>query len=339
MGYKEIGLCRTEHMFFTNGNLDLIRGYTIAEEDAEKKKILGELKRKQEKAFEEILEAAGENKIRIRLLNCSPDRFLPSEREIEYLKRRLQEEKISITKTEVSTKLTKREGKIGDKIVINKNGICYGFTCPGSEGEIIKVSDSEYAIKFTKLTGDQHELPVTFGIQKDHVDIVSIEEMGYFEIFKTVMTLAYENESNKVNKKRNKMGLENMENRARRQKDVYDGKEMEDLYFMQVQAITEAYSRTGCKADIEILVPDFVPQNTKPQLQNQLQNITGGQKITINPNSSSVYFIKDAKTAIKEKERMQEAGYIVAPPKKVQSTQILLAQYAIGKGENKNESK
>ncbi len=78
----KVGLCRTEHLFFTGDNLNLIREY-MTKNHEKRKNILKNLKMKQKGYYKKILNSAHNESIRIMLMNCSLDKFLPIERSLE----------------------------------------------------------------------------------------------------------------------------------------------------------------------------------------------------------------------------------------------------------------
>jgi len=77
-GAEGIGLCRTEHMFFADDRIDLMREMIIGKDDAEKrKKALSKLLPIQKKDFIGIFEAMNGFPVTIRLLDPPLHEFLP----------------------------------------------------------------------------------------------------------------------------------------------------------------------------------------------------------------------------------------------------------------------
>lgn len=200
----KVGLCRTEHLFFTGNNLNLIRGY-MTQKHEKRKSLLKDLEMKQKGYYKKILNSAHNESIRIMLMNCSPDKFLP----------------------------------IGRSLEENPHG----------------------------------------------------KDWKHYK------------------------------------------KEIEDLYIMQVKAVSEAYAETHHKQKVEILIPSFVPENKRKSLKDTLDKaIPKNLDITIKPNPETVYFIEDI-TKVSNK-KIQNADTIVTRPYNMATVKIALAQYSIqGKAE------
>ena len=77
-GAEGIGLCRTEHMFFGEGRIKLIRAMIMAEGEEERREALEKLLPFQRDDFEGILEAMEGHPVTIRLLDPPLHEFLPS---------------------------------------------------------------------------------------------------------------------------------------------------------------------------------------------------------------------------------------------------------------------
>lgn len=76
-GAEGIGLCRTEHMFFEEDRIHLVRQMILAKDAAERAKPLEKLKKIQKKDFEEIFEAMAGFPVLVRLLDPPLHEFLP----------------------------------------------------------------------------------------------------------------------------------------------------------------------------------------------------------------------------------------------------------------------
>jgi pyruvate,orthophosphate dikinase len=84
-GAKGIGLCRTEHMFFQEDRLLLIREMILSSTEAERRVALNKLLPIQRKDFEGLFEAMDGNPITIRLLDPPLHEFIPHEEENQQL--------------------------------------------------------------------------------------------------------------------------------------------------------------------------------------------------------------------------------------------------------------
>ncbi|CAN5362178.1 pyruvate, phosphate dikinase [soil metagenome] len=76
-GAEGIGLCRTEHMFFGEERLPIMRGMILAKNDAERARALARLERFQEEDFLGIFEAMDGFPVTIRTLDPPLHEFLP----------------------------------------------------------------------------------------------------------------------------------------------------------------------------------------------------------------------------------------------------------------------
>ncbi len=92
-GAEGIGLCRTEHMFFTGDRLGAMREMIVAQDEAGRKRALAKLLPMQRGDFEAIFRAMEGYPVTIRLLDPPLHEFLPKEpAEIAALARELQME-------------------------------------------------------------------------------------------------------------------------------------------------------------------------------------------------------------------------------------------------------
>ena len=80
-GAAGIGLCRTEHMFFNSKRINLFRSMIIAQDTAERCKILGKLERMQAEDFYKIFKVMNKLPVSIRLLDAPLHEFLPRSEE------------------------------------------------------------------------------------------------------------------------------------------------------------------------------------------------------------------------------------------------------------------
>jgi pyruvate,orthophosphate dikinase len=76
-GAEGIGLCRTEHMFFGEGRLDLVRAMILAESPEEREKALAKLLPLQRADFEGIFRAMSGHPVTVRTLDPPLHEFLP----------------------------------------------------------------------------------------------------------------------------------------------------------------------------------------------------------------------------------------------------------------------
>lgn len=81
-GAQGIGLCRTEHMFFSPDRLPVVQRMILADDLAERKKALDELLPMQRADFEAMLETMGGLPMNIRLLDPPLHEFLPKDKEL-----------------------------------------------------------------------------------------------------------------------------------------------------------------------------------------------------------------------------------------------------------------
>ncbi|MFP4364704.1 MAG: pyruvate, phosphate dikinase [Spirochaetia bacterium] len=80
-GAEGIGLCRTEHMFFEEGKLELFQHMIVAENEEARKKALTKLLPLQKDDFAGIFEAMDGLPVTVRLLDPPLHEFLPKEKE------------------------------------------------------------------------------------------------------------------------------------------------------------------------------------------------------------------------------------------------------------------
>ncbi len=100
-GAEGIGLCRTEHMFFQEGRIDLVRKMILAHSEEGRVEALKNLLPIQRKDFEEIFSAMEGLPVTIRLLDPPLHEFLPTDEESE----RILAEKMGISVEEVKEKV------------------------------------------------------------------------------------------------------------------------------------------------------------------------------------------------------------------------------------------
>jgi pyruvate, orthophosphate dikinase len=122
-GAEGIGLCRTEHMFFDKGKLDIFQEMIVAEDLEQRKKVLKRLATLQKKDFVGIFKAMDGLPVTIRLLDPPLHEFVPKTR---------ADAKVLAEKTGVSLK------KLMDKIeslhelnpMLGHRGCRLGITYP-----------------------------------------------------------------------------------------------------------------------------------------------------------------------------------------------------------------
>ncbi len=83
MGALGIGLCRTEHMFFSPERLPYVRAMILASSTEERKRALSKLLPMQQDDFEELFRAMSSLPVTVRLLDPPLHEFLPSLKETE----------------------------------------------------------------------------------------------------------------------------------------------------------------------------------------------------------------------------------------------------------------
>jgi len=81
-GAEGIGLCRTEHMFFDEKRLPIVRNMILADTKEEREKALAKLLPMQKADFKGIFKAMGERPVTIRLLDPPLHEFLPDHDEL-----------------------------------------------------------------------------------------------------------------------------------------------------------------------------------------------------------------------------------------------------------------
>ena len=77
LGAEGIGLCRTEHMFFEEGRIDVMRRMILAASEEERRRALAELLPFQRHDFERLFEAMDGRPVTIRLLDPPLHEFVP----------------------------------------------------------------------------------------------------------------------------------------------------------------------------------------------------------------------------------------------------------------------
>jgi len=78
-GAEGVGLCRTEHMFFGEGRIDLVRAMILAETQAEREKALAKLLPLQRADFDGIFRAMIGHPVTVRTLDPPLHEFLPQD--------------------------------------------------------------------------------------------------------------------------------------------------------------------------------------------------------------------------------------------------------------------
>lgn len=130
-GAEGIGLCRTEHMFFGDDRIKIMRSMILAESEKKRKEALAKLLPLQRKDFYGILKAMDGRPVTIRLLDPPLHEFLPSREELM-----VEVAKLEITKPD-SPKL-KRQRKLLERVqelhefnpMLGLRGIRLGLTLP-----------------------------------------------------------------------------------------------------------------------------------------------------------------------------------------------------------------
>ncbi|QOD38202.1 pyruvate, phosphate dikinase [Candidatus Wolbachia massiliensis] len=77
-GAEGIGLCRTEHMFFTSDRIEFIQKLIIADDEVERENALSKLEKMQKSDFKEIFSIIKGREVTIRLLDPPLHEFLPN---------------------------------------------------------------------------------------------------------------------------------------------------------------------------------------------------------------------------------------------------------------------
>ncbi len=80
-GAEGIGLCRTEHMFFEDNRISVMRRMILSRSEDDRRKVLDKLMPMQKEDFIGIFKAMGARPVTIRLLDPPLHEFLPSEKE------------------------------------------------------------------------------------------------------------------------------------------------------------------------------------------------------------------------------------------------------------------
>ena len=83
LGAEGIGLCRTEHMFFEEGRIDVMRRMILAASEEERRRALAELLPFQRHDFERLFEAMDGRPVTIRLLDPPLHEFVPRDAEAQ----------------------------------------------------------------------------------------------------------------------------------------------------------------------------------------------------------------------------------------------------------------
>jgi len=107
MGALGIGLCRTEHMFFSGERLNILRELLITKNEDDKQELLLSLKKMQKDDFYAILRASNGRPITIRLLDALVHEVLSSdEHSIDSFMVYLEKKKKPYTKNEVLSSIS-----------------------------------------------------------------------------------------------------------------------------------------------------------------------------------------------------------------------------------------
>ena len=94
LGAKGLGLCRTEHMFFENNRINIMRKMILSENYEERQESLNKLFTMQEEDFHEILKIMSPYPVTVRLLDPPLHEFLPHNlKDIEKLSKTLEIDK------------------------------------------------------------------------------------------------------------------------------------------------------------------------------------------------------------------------------------------------------
>ena len=118
-----IGLCRTEHMFFEEGRINVMREMILAETEAERIAALERLLPMQRADFEELFEIMAGLPVTIRLLDPPLHEFLPhDEDEVEAL--------AAAMKIPVSNVIARTEDLAEFNPMLGKRGVRLGVTMP-----------------------------------------------------------------------------------------------------------------------------------------------------------------------------------------------------------------
>lgn len=80
-GAEGIGLCRTEHMFFEEGRISVVRNMILSREVEDRIRALDKLLPMQRSDFKEIFKAMGSRPVTVRLLDPPLHEFLPEDEE------------------------------------------------------------------------------------------------------------------------------------------------------------------------------------------------------------------------------------------------------------------
>jgi pyruvate,orthophosphate dikinase len=83
-GAEGIGLCRTEHMFLSEGRAEQMRGVILAADEPERRERLQELRPLQQDDFEGLFDAMRGLPVTIRLLDPPLHEFLPARLEVQH---------------------------------------------------------------------------------------------------------------------------------------------------------------------------------------------------------------------------------------------------------------
>jgi pyruvate,orthophosphate dikinase len=141
LGAEGIGLCRTEHMFFEEGRLPVMRGMIMARNYIERQEALDRLLPLQQRDFEGLFRAMDGYPVVVRLLDPPLHEFLPNHaellRELADLKVRLQHlatlQEIDTTLEKIREKqdfLTRTENLLEANPMLGTRGVRQGMLLP-----------------------------------------------------------------------------------------------------------------------------------------------------------------------------------------------------------------
>ncbi len=121
-GAEGIGLCRTEHMFFDEGRIPIVRRMIMAKSEDIRKAALAELLPMQRSDFEGILEAMAGQPVTIRLLDPPLHEFLPN---AMHIREEMAELKMQMTQADTLAKVDElyRELKAREELLANVDSL------------------------------------------------------------------------------------------------------------------------------------------------------------------------------------------------------------------------
>ncbi len=160
-GAEGIGLCRTEHMFFGEDRLKVVREMILAENEEERKKALGKLLPLQRGDFKGIFEAMDGLPVTIRLLDPPLHEFLPAaDEDIERVSKELGIDKDKLkSKVEQLREINPMLGHRGCRLGITYPEISrmQARAIFEAQAELIKQGKKVIAEVMIPLVGDVNE--------------------------------------------------------------------------------------------------------------------------------------------------------------------------------------